>query len=315
MALLTPFRKTALLSLAAAALLFSGCGDSGNDNTGEKAPQLSPVTIQFEAVVGSEPLACSDENNVSRTYASIGTSAETISIKDFRFFVSEIEMVATDGTKVPLILEENSYQHQDAGGIHVALLDFEDNTGGCVDRGNSPATYTTVVGKVPAGEYTGLQFTVGVPFELNHIEFPDIQVLNHTSMAWKWAAGRKFTKLEAQSESNTSLVWNFHLGSTGCVDTDSDGITNECAQPNRVTIAYGHFDPATETVKIDYKALLSDNDLAQDLGSAKGCMSGLSDPECEGIMGRLGIDVTAADGVSNYDMHNEPKVFYKGTRN
>jgi uncharacterized repeat protein (TIGR04052 family) len=314
MVLWTPFTKTAALSMVAGALLLSGCGENDGDTT-ENIPALRSVGIQFEAVIGDEALTCSDENNNSRSYAGVGTTSETISIKDFRFFVSEIKMVASDGTKVPLILENNSYQYQDASGSHVALLDFEDNTGGCVNSGNSPATYTTVVGKVPAGEYTSLQFTVGVPFGLNHVEFPDVEALNHAKMSWNWAAGRKFTKLEAQSESNTSLVWRFHLGSTGCEDTDSDGITNECGQPNRVTIAYGHFDPATETVKIDYQALLSDNDVSQDLGVSSGCMSKLNDPECEGIMGRLGIDVKAADGMSNYDMEAVPNVFSKGVRN
>lgn len=315
MALLTPFRKMAALSLAAGALLFSGCGDSGND-TNEEAAALQSVEIQFEAVVGTEPLACSDENNVTRKYLSIGNTSETISIRDFRFFVSELSMVANDGSTVPLILDDNSNQYQDASGSHTALLDFEDATGNCIERGNSPATYTTVVGKVPAGTYTGLQFTVGVPFDLNHVEFPDVEALNHTSMAWSWAAGRKFAKLELMPDSNTSLTWNYHLGSTSCADTDSDGTTNECGQPNRVPIAYGHFNPETDTVKIDYAALLIENDVSQNLGGKSGCMSFLGDPDCDTIMGRLGIDFSAENGISDYDMHNTtPKVFYKGTRN
>ena len=52
---------------------------------------------------------------------------------------------------------------------NVALLDFEDKTGGCRDVG-TVETNAQVVGTVPEGDYTGLTFDLGVPFELNHID-------------------------------------------------------------------------------------------------------------------------------------------------
>jgi uncharacterized repeat protein (TIGR04052 family) len=294
MALWTPFTKTAALSIVAGALLLSGCGE--NDTATENAPSLRSVEIQFEAVVGDEALACS-ENNVTKRYAGVGSNSDTITLKDFRFFVSEVKLLKEDGTAVPLVLENNPYQYQHDNGDHVALLDFEDATGDCIDRGNSPATHTRVEGSVAAGSYTGIEFTLGVPFGLNHTEFPDVEALNHSSMAWNWAAGRKFTKLEAQPESNATLRWNFHLGSTGCLDTDSDGITDECAQPNRVRIVFEDFDPATNTVRLDYKALLAGNDLSTDLGGAKGCMSKLTDPECTEMFPHLGLSTDTGDGL------------------
>ena len=311
MALPTPYRKMAALSLVAGALLFSGC-DNNSDTTEENTPRMSPVTIQFEAVVGDETLACS-ENNVTKSYTGIGSNNDTISVKDFRLFVSEVHLIKADGTAVPLVLENNKYQHEN--GDHVALLDFEDATGDCVDRGNSPATHTTVEGNVTEGSYSGIEFTLGVPFSLNHVEFPEVEALNHSSMAWNWAAGRKFTKLEMQPESNATLRWNFHLGSTGCQDTDSDGFTDECAQPNRVKIAFDNFDPSTNTVRIDYKALLASDDLSTDQGGAKGCMSGLTDPECSEMFPHLGLSTTTHDGLcTNGDCMVEQDVFSAATR-
>jgi len=44
----------------------------------------------------------------------------------------------------------------------LALLDFEDGTGGCVN--GTPDVNDRVAGTVPEGHYTGLRFTLGVPF-------------------------------------------------------------------------------------------------------------------------------------------------------
>lgn len=300
--------------LASTAMLMSGCNSSDSDDE-EALASTKTVTIAFEATVGDETLQCS-EGDSAKTYANVGTTDETITLKDFRFFVSDVKMVRADGTKETLKLNANAYQYQGEAS-HVALLDFEDNSGNCIDRGNSATTNMVVEGNVSNETYAGIEFTVGVPFDLNHVEFPDIQVLNHSSMAWKWAAGRKFVKMEAQPESNTSLVWNFHLGSTGCQDTDSDGITNECAQPNRITIALDDFDAESNTVKIDYKALLAANDVSKDLGGAKGCMSGLTDPECSHVLTTIGLDVTAMEGVcaNGGDCTlSQDGVFTKGTK-
>jgi len=302
MKLKTSLRAFAVLSLGG--WLMAGCGSSsGNNGNGNNAPrEQAPrnIAIAFDAMMGHEALVCS-ENGAPKIYGGVGTTAESVSVTDFRFFVSEVSMVKADGTRVLLTLENNSNQYQAQNGDNVALLDFEDNTGNCVDRGNTPQTYGTIVGTVAEGEYTGIEFTLGVPFAINHDKesYVDVEVLNQPKMEWNWQAGRKFTKMEVRSESNPSLVWNFHLGSTGCVASEDNStvVTESCAQPNRVTVLLENFDPEQNAVKVNFKKLLMQNNVGDDLGGAKGCMSGLTDPECQTLMPQLALDVANQNGL------------------
>ena len=295
--------KTILVSsILAASLLMSGCdSDSDNNDTPEQNEVATKnVSIDFRAVVGDTEVVCS-ENNVTKLYTNVGTTNETVSFTDFRFFVSEVYMLKADGTRVAVTLQNNDFQYQAANGDHTALLDFEDATGDCVERGNTPELYTTLVGTVPEGEYVDLEFTLGVPFAINHDKdsYVDVKALNQPNMNWSWQAGRKFTKIEVKPQSDPSLVWNFHLGSTGCLaneDTNNSVVTSECAQANRVQISLQNFDAQRDYVRVNYQSLLSLNDVSQDLGGASGCMSALIDPECEGIMSNLGLDMANQTG-------------------
>jgi uncharacterized repeat protein (TIGR04052 family) len=295
--------KTAA-ALLGATLLFAGCGSDDNDTTtqenGDGAVQKE-VTIDFRAMMGNESVACS-ENNQTKVYTNVGTSDESVTIKDFRFFVSEVKFIKADGTKVPLTLTNNDNQYQKENGDHVAILDFEDNTGDCIDRGNTPETYTTLIGTIPDDTYSDIEFTLGVPFDINHdsTSYADIKALNQPMMSWSWQAGRKFTKIELHSQTDPSLVWNFHLGSTGCVattDTNSTVVTESCAQPNRIQVRLQEFNPQTNAIKVNYKSLLRNNDVAIDLGMSKGCMSGLTDPECDALFTGLALDVANQTGT------------------
>ncbi len=292
----------AVSAMAAAVLLTTGCGDGGSSTKTETeapAAQTRSVSIDFAAMMGHENAVCS-ENNVTKTYTTIGSAGDTVSFTDFRFFISEVAMVKADGSKVPLTLESNNFQYQAQNGENVALMDFEDNTGNCIDRGNTAATNTRIVGTVAEGEYTGVAFTLGVPFDINHDKesYVDVVALNQPMMEWNWQAGRKFTKIEVKSESNASLIWNFHLGSTGCIASEDNStvVTSTCAQPNRVAVTLDNFDPETNMVKVNYKKLLMTSNVGADMGGAKGCMSGLTDPECEPIMSALGLDVANQTG-------------------
>lgn len=298
--------KTSLRAFAALSLggwLIAGCGSADSDGGNVLQEQAaSDISIDFAAMMGDELLACSDENNQSRIYDAVGTSDDSVSITDFRFFISNVKLIKADGTRVAMTMAGNDNQYQAEGDDNVALLDFEDGTGNCHDRGNTPNIYHTIVGTVAEGDYTGLEFTLGVPFEINHDDdsYVDVKALNQPNMAWSWQAGRKFTKMEVRSESNTSLIWNFHLGSTGCVansDENSTIAAGECAQPNRVTVVLDNFDAETDKVKVDYKALLANNNVSTDQGKSKGCMSALIDPECQVLLKQLALDVDARNGL------------------
>jgi hypothetical protein len=115
------------------------------------AQTTQPVTLQFRGTVGNQAFQC------DKTY-SIGTPATAVNPADFRFYVSDIALIDTQGRTVPVTLQQDQkWQHQ-----NVALLDFENKTGMCTN--GTTETNDRIVGTVPTGNYKGVKFTLGVPF-------------------------------------------------------------------------------------------------------------------------------------------------------
>ncbi len=300
-------KNTKILNIglsAVASFILAGCGSDSNSDTNTSSANTNTSTsrdvkINFVAKVGDEVLKCS-ENGKTVKYEKLGiTGDDNITIKDFRFFVYDFQLIDTNGKTHDINLSTNSYQYNDKNSSEsVAMLDFEDGTGDCNESGNTSGTNKQIIGSVVDGNWSKIKFTLGVPFWLNHNHLPDVEALNHSKMLWNWAAGRKFTKFEAVPDSNRSMIWYFHLGSTGCVDSDSNGVTNSCSQPNRVEIELP-FNSESKSIVIDYAELLKNSEMSFDLGGAKGCMSALDDPECKTMFEPIGIDVYKKDGISN----------------
>jgi uncharacterized repeat protein (TIGR04052 family) len=177
-----------------------------------------------------------------------------------------------------------------------ALLDFEDASGGCSEN-TTAETNTTVRGTVAAGQYTGVRFDLGLPFEQNHLSADQASPpLNTTAMFWSWAAGYKFVKIDIANDNPApGNRWNFHLGSQGC-DNGDGGPTMppgaECARPSRPAIDLAGFDPLTGTIVLDAAALYEGVDVTADTPmSAPGCMSFMPDVnECVNLFPNLGLD-------------------------
>jgi len=260
------------------------------------AATMMPVDIRFAAEVGQAPFAC------GKSYAGIGTTGSTITPTDFRFFVSDVSLVRGDGTAVPVTLDQDgTWQYR-----NLALLDFEDGTGPC--RNGNAAVNTEIRGKAPKGAYTGLRFTLGVPFDLNHGD-PTLapSPLNITSMFWVWKAGYRFVKIDLASSGQPdkrldyapgngdarkerSVGFPVHVGSAGCVSASLTTPPSSCQFPNRPTITLERFDPARNVVVADLADLLSHANVdANTPNTAPGCMSEPTDPDCEGVMQALGL--------------------------
>ena len=161
----------------------------------EAQSDTKEVAINFEGWVGDEEFVC------GKSYEGIGVSESTITPSDFRFYVSNIALIDEDGNAVPLELEQDGkWQYQ-----NTTLIDFEDGTNAC-DNGNTELN-TTVVGTVPEGDYQGIQFTMGVPEDLNHEDAAIApSPLNLTSMWWNWQGGYKFLRIELETEQAISSV-------------------------------------------------------------------------------------------------------------
>ena len=177
--------------LLATAIVFSGYGIV------QAQSDTKEVAINFEGWVGSDQFACGE------SYDKVGVSETTITPTDFRLYVSNAALLDEDGNAVPIELEQDGkWQYQ-----NTTLLDFEDGTGVC-DNGTSE-TRTTVVGYVPQGDYEQLQFTLGVPKNLNHKDAAIApSPLNLTSMWWNWQGGYKFLRVDLENDQVISDVAN-----------------------------------------------------------------------------------------------------------
>lgn len=258
------------------------------------AVETQPVTIRFAANVGNQAFSC-------RTISSLGKPATSQVASDFRFYVSEIALLDAQGKAVPVALEQDGkWQYQ-----NLALLDFENKTGACVN--GTTETRDRVVGTVPKGNYTGLKFTLGVPFGLNHEDAALApSPLNLTGLWWNWQAGYKFVRIDLQRPSiaastgkqkheghdaeESAIGFPIHLGSTGCQAAAGRDKPTHCQYPNRATVILTRFDPAQNRVVADLARLVATSNLKQNQPkTAPGCMAGPSDQDCMGIMTRLGL--------------------------
>jgi uncharacterized repeat protein (TIGR04052 family) len=263
------------------------------------------VTVKFAAKVNDHPFTCGE------TYSKVGKAiTDTYKVTDFRFYIHNIALIRQhDREKVPLELaQDGQWQYQ-----NVAMLDFEN---GCLN--GTPQINTQVVGSLPKDNnfYDGICFTLGIPFNLNHINDATAHApINMSGMLWSWTTGRKFVRIDGVGDPtglNQSYV--VHLGSTGCVDSDKsrgepDG---PCKYPNTPEICFERFDVAKDIVIADAGALLLDANVAYNTPqTAAGCMSGNNDPECIDIMPKFGIDFVYNDGVNPPITYPKQQLFFR----
>lgn len=261
------------------------------------AAETQEVTIRFAAKVGNQPFSCGS------TYR-LGKPATEQTLSDFRFYVSEVALIDAQGKTVPVTLvQDGKWQYQ-----NVALLDFENKTGACAN--GTTEMRDRVIGTVRKGNYTGLKFTLGVPFALNHEDSTLApSPLNLTALWWNWQFGYKFARIDLQNPTMESIGnqqkrqghggeassgFLIHLGSTACQAETTSEKPTRCSYANRATVVLTRFDPAKNIVVADLARLVATSNLSQNQPkTGPGCMSEPNDRDCSGIMANLGLLFTS----------------------
>jgi uncharacterized repeat protein (TIGR04052 family) len=251
-----------------------------------------PVELRFLAEVNGQAFEC------GQSYKNIGTTRSTMTPNDFRMFVSQVQLMTAEGKTVPVqLVQDNTWQLEG-----IALLDFENGQGPC--RNGTPPMNTVVRGTAPAGQYTGVKFTVGIPFERNHGD-PTVAPapLSSTAMFWTWQGGYKFLKFDTatsgrpiQSAKPTAdgggnaSGFSVHLGSTMCASPSRTQAPTACQNPNRIEVSFADFDVKKNQVVVDMGRVLAGTNV--DVNAPKtspGCMSFAKDPDCPAIMNAMGL--------------------------
>jgi len=227
------------------------------------APQEA-IEIPFVPRFGDRPISCS-------------TTAE-IALTDLRFYVHDLRLVTIGGSEVAVtLLEDPLWQSNE-----VALLDFEDGSGACIN--GTGQTNTVVRGHVPEGDYSGIRFRIGVPEDLNHADPLRAEApLGYSVMHWHWRTGYKFLRAGIASDSDS--FW-MHLGSSRCEGTSSN--VSSCRGSNRPLAELSAFVPGVDVVAVDLQQLVREIDLTD--GNPTDCSSGPAESECEMPFRALGLD-------------------------
>jgi uncharacterized repeat protein (TIGR04052 family) len=226
-----------------------------------------------------------------------------LQLNDARMYVYDVKLIKSDGSTSSFNLtSDGKFQNNYSSGgksYSLGLLDFADSTNYCAS-GSQPSSETNLklAGTSATGNYTGVEFTIGVPSEFNNQDNTTLSApLNSTAMYWSWNSGYKFMKFEFMHEDATdsNKINSWHMGSTSCA-------SNVCSVSNRSTIkvtkSSGIINFATEVVALDLQQLLDGTNTNSGNGGSKiACHSG---PQSGGACATIGTNVglKSTDGTS-----------------
>lgn len=227
-----------------------------------------PVKIPFVATWQGQTIDCSSPGPA---------------LTDLRFYVSNLQLIDTDGRSHDVRLATEMAWQNDA----VAFIDLENGLGNCLN--GTSETFDHVLGVARAGDYRGLRFTVGVPFRLNHANpLMAKPPLDDPDMHWHWRSGYKFLRAGVRTEDDGFWI---HAGSAGCEGTV--GHITDCRFPNRIDVNLPVFVTGRDAVQIDLATLTVGTDLED--RERSDCSSGPPETSCTAPFSALGIDFTSGD--------------------
>jgi hypothetical protein len=154
---------------------------------------MGRMRIAFDNVVGSSDLKLG-----TGTYQN--AVGESFSITKFNYFVSNIRLRKEDGSEF-VVAQDSSY-----------FLVQEEN----------PASQTITLSNVPAGNYTGITFVVGVDSARSMADISKrtgiLDPALNNGMYWDWNSGYIFMKIEGTSAVAPAAQNNaffYHIGGFG----------------------------------------------------------------------------------------------------
>lgn len=189
-------KNTLILAFFATLLSLASCSKDEPNTT----ISTGTMTLEFEAMANDTKLALnSPYNNTS--------NSESMSFSLFQYYVSNIVLTKTDGTKYTLPKNESYFlvKHDGSANPEITLKN------------------------IPVGDYNAVTFSIGVD-SIANLSDPTtlpaaLDVAN--GMHWSWAQGYVF--LKAEGKVNTSTDFKYHLGLNSNLKSVTLASTSESA--------------------------------------------------------------------------------------
>ncbi|MCB9235992.1 MAG: hypothetical protein H6581_30375 [Bacteroidia bacterium] len=162
-------------------LLAASCGGGPDPE-----PEYGSVTFNLTAKVAGQDIAMNQSFN--------DQAGGRMKFDQFKFYLSRLELIQEDNSGYPLQL--------------VDLLDF-----------SSAPSYSVTFHNIPAGNYKGLRFGLGLDDSLNALD-PSTFGSSHplsslTNMYWSWSSKYIFVKLDGYGDSDLSGSFTTFIYHTG----------------------------------------------------------------------------------------------------
>ncbi len=172
------FIKTIALATIAlfATISFQSCTDEPTEPKNTKGT----LTVEFEHVWGLDKAPF-----YMNTPLLHPMSKDTISVNLLKYYVSNIVLTNANGSKY--IVPESYY-----------LISPEENS--------------IEVKDVPAGDYTGMEYIIGVDSARNNSGIQTGALNPSNGMFWSWSTGYIFVRIEGTSPQSPTGMFLYHLG-------------------------------------------------------------------------------------------------------
>ncbi|MCZ8156736.1 MAG: metallo-mystery pair system four-Cys motif protein [Leptospira sp.] len=287
-----------LFLIIATILTLTSCNTPSNEKDNENASLLALAAIANPTAVNLDFQIKTSAGGYESNKA-VTVDGRSVIFRDLRMYISEVKLIGlNDGLTDVTLTTDGIWQ-----GNNVALIDFEN---GNASTGRGTAAQNSLVRGVAAGGlYKGVQFTVGVPETMNHMQSSTASApLNVTQMYWSWTLGYKFANIEFSLDGGSNYT-QFHLGSQGatgnsCTNDTITG-TGNCPLKFRPRIQVtGAFNPQSQVIQIDLDQLLSGFTTA----GANSCMPLGAGSFCNTLVQGFGIKgrVTTSGSLTSTDV-------------
>ncbi len=164
-----------LAAVAASMWMLQSCDDNTVLN-----PTTGSMTIEIEHVWGTDLVPFLYKQPMVQPM-----SGDSLTVNVLKYYISNIQLIKPDGSTLSL---PNSYY----------LIDPENNK---ID-----------IADIPKGEYTGINFLIGVDSTANCSGIQEGALNPSNGMFWSWSTGYIFVRAEGYSNHSATGNFLYHLG-------------------------------------------------------------------------------------------------------